>query len=107
MKNKILTFVIGMLVGAIITTLGFYIYDKVKSSNNSLEGMPDFEGNMPGMNSEMSEPPELPDSNSSDSSSSSDSTESKGQPPAKPDGESGNDQGGQPPAKPDSNGNRT
>lgn len=28
MKNKILTFIIGVLVGAIITTIGFYIFHK-------------------------------------------------------------------------------
>ncbi len=28
MKNKILTFIIGVLVGAIIATGGFYIYEK-------------------------------------------------------------------------------
>ena len=29
MKNKILTFIIGALAGAIITTAGFYIYESV------------------------------------------------------------------------------
>ncbi|MBO5476874.1 MAG: CvpA family protein [Clostridia bacterium] len=37
MKDKILTFVIGVLVGAIITTLGFYIYQKV--NNNKVPQM--------------------------------------------------------------------
>ena len=34
MKDKILTFIIGVLVGAIITTLGFLIYNKVVVKNN-------------------------------------------------------------------------
>ncbi len=33
MKNKILPFVIGVLVGAIITTLGFLIYEKTNTNN--------------------------------------------------------------------------
>ena len=33
MKNKILPFVIGILVGAIITTLGFLIYEKTNTNN--------------------------------------------------------------------------
>ena len=33
MKNKILPFVIGILVGAIITTAGFLIYEKTKANN--------------------------------------------------------------------------
>jgi len=35
MKNRILTFIIGILVGAIITTVGFLIYNK--SINNFKE----------------------------------------------------------------------
>lgn len=33
MKNKILTFIIGVLVGAIITTAGFLIYSKSMNKN--------------------------------------------------------------------------
>ncbi len=33
MKNKILPFVIGILVGAIITTVGFLIYEKTNTNN--------------------------------------------------------------------------
>lgn len=36
MKNKILTFIIGVLVGAIITTAGFLIYEKVNNNSNSM-----------------------------------------------------------------------
>ena len=33
MKSKILTFIIGVLVGAIIATAGFFIYNKVNRKN--------------------------------------------------------------------------
>ena len=33
MKNKILPFIIGILVGAIITTVGFLIYEKTNTNN--------------------------------------------------------------------------
>ena len=33
MKNKILIFIIGVLVGAIIATAGFLIYEKTNSNN--------------------------------------------------------------------------
>lgn len=55
MKNKILTFIIGVLVGAIITTVGFLIYNKATINNNS---------NQPEMmqtNGNMGQPPEKPD----------------------------------------------
>ena len=35
MKNRILTFIIGVLVGAIITTIGFYIYEKTGVNKNN------------------------------------------------------------------------
>lgn len=58
MKNRILTFIIGILVGAIITTTGFLIYNK-SINNNSNEKMP-FEknGQMQRPNGYMGEPPE-------------------------------------------------
>jgi len=36
MKNRILTFVIGVLVGAIITTAGFFIDEKISVKENGL-----------------------------------------------------------------------
>lgn len=54
--NKILTFIIGLLCGAVITTLGFMIYiksvdgDKMKPDENGEMYKP----------SEMGEPPEKP-----------------------------------------------
>ena len=64
MKNKILNFIIGMLVGAIIATVGFYFYSKTNINNKG--GMPGGErpqmmqdGNSSGMPS--GTPPEKPD----------------------------------------------
>lgn len=41
MKDKILTLIIGILIGAILTAGGFLIYNKVNgnSSNNQMKGM--------------------------------------------------------------------
>ena len=38
MKNKIVTFIIGMLVGAIIATGGFFIYQKLHYSKGMQRG---------------------------------------------------------------------
>lgn len=58
MKEKILTFIIGFLVGAIIITLGFYIY--IKFNNNQNANIPNEE--MPKVMNQKSEgtPPEKP-----------------------------------------------
>lgn len=63
MKEKILTFIIGLLVGAIITTTGFLIYNKtiVSDSNQTemmqIDGNGQMNGQQPG---NMEEPPEKP-----------------------------------------------
>ena len=76
MKDKIMMFIIGLLVGAILATGIFYIYTttggKCDCSNQNTQ-----------MNG--GEPPEMPSGQN-------------GQPPEKPDGENG-----QPPEKPDDN----
>jgi len=65
MKNKILIFIIGFLVGAIVATCGFIIYEKTKSSNDNDKGKYT-ERNMPQMmerdeNMEnMPNPPQMP-----------------------------------------------
>ena len=62
MKNRILTFIIGILVGAILATAGFLIYSKTINKNiNQNERMP-FEknGQMERPNGNMGEPPEKP-----------------------------------------------
>lgn len=58
MKGKILTLVIGMVIGGIITSVGFLLYDNITGKNNQMPN-----GNMPGnMQMEMpdGEPPEKP-----------------------------------------------
>ncbi len=58
MKNKILPFVIGILIGAIITTAGFLIYEKT----NTNEMMPNRERAGKMMNRGDGEtPPDRPD----------------------------------------------
>lgn len=65
MKDKILTLIIGILIGAVITAGGFFIYEKVSGNNSNNNGMPSMNGGNgqmqggPGGNGE--EPPEKPD----------------------------------------------
>ena len=61
MKNKVLIFIIGFLVGAIIATGGFLIYEKVNGSNQFPDG----------------NPPQMMDQN----------MKNRGTPPQKPEGE--------------------
>ena len=74
MKDKIMIFIIGILVGAVSATGAFYIYSTNKSDkcSNIIER-------------EGGEPPEMPNGQN-------------GQPPEKPDGENG-----QPPEMPSDN----
>ena len=71
MKDKILLFVIGVLVGAVISTGAFFVYTKATTtcntnSNNQI-GMPG--GNPPSMQNGQSGqndgPPEMPNGNNS------------------------------------------
>ena len=61
MKNRILTFIIGILVGAIMATSGFLIYNK-SIDNNQNEMMKLFENNgqMQRPNGNIGEPLEKP-----------------------------------------------
>lgn len=73
LKDKIIIFIIGLLVGAVIATGAFFVYSKVTTCNtnsNSQMQMPG--GNPPsmpgGQNSENGGPPEKPiDSSMQDS----------------------------------------
>lgn len=68
MKEKILTFIIGLLIGAVITTLGFLIYNKTVANNSNQPEMMQMkeneqkEGQQPGS---MEQPPEKPDGDNS------------------------------------------
>ena len=61
MKEKILLFMIGLLLGSVITTGAFYVYEKANScnntSNNQTMQMPG--GNPPSMQN--GQPPERPE----------------------------------------------
>ena len=65
MKNRILTFIIGVLVGAILATAGFLIYSKSINKNINLNGRMPFENNgqMEPPNGNMGERPEKPQGN--------------------------------------------
>ena len=63
MKNRILTLIIGVLIGAILATSGFLIYSKSINKNQN-EKMP-FDNNrqMQRPDGNMGEPPEKPQEN--------------------------------------------
>ena len=81
MKDKIFIFIIGLLVGAVISTGAFYIYTKTNSGCNNQN-----------MQMNGGEPPELPGGGQGGG---------QGEPPEKPDGETG-----EPPEKPSDNNNQ-
>ena len=61
MKNRILTFIIGILVGAILATAGFFIYSKTINKNQNEMTKPfQNNGQMQRPNGNMGEPPEKP-----------------------------------------------
>lgn len=67
MKDKILTFIIGVLVGSIIATAGFLIYNKLCTNNSEQPEMMQMNSNgQKGQSSgSMEEPPEKPDGDNS------------------------------------------
>ena len=100
MKNKILTLIIGILIGAIITTAGFLIYNNAKGNNRN--GMPsgeppqistDMKGNSGDQASDSNRqmPPEMPGQQKNTQGQSSSSNEQT--PPTMPSGEQNKNQG--------------
>ena len=78
MKDKIIFLIIGVLIGAIITTCGFLIYNK--SISNSQPEMTQMRGNgqfRQSSDDDMGEPPEKLDGDNGE------------EPPERPDGEDG------------------
>ena len=61
MKNRILTFIIGILVGTIITTSCFLIFSKKMNVGRNGRIPMNFDGQMDHFNQEMSEPPAKPE----------------------------------------------
>ena len=86
-KEKIILFVIGVLVGAVISTAAFLVYTKTlgASSDNSSSSQ-----QMPGGGGA---PPEMPSGEDGQSTQG-------GTPPEKPSGESSQSETGTPPEKP-------
>lgn len=75
MKDKIMIFVIGLLVGAVLASGAFFIYTKTNSTNCDTQTTQMNGGTLPEMpNGENGQPPEMPNGEN-------------GQPPEKPDGE--------------------
>ena len=73
MKDKIVLFVIGALVGAAIATGAFYIYTTASKSCNCGSNNTQMSGGQPpempsGQNSQNAQPPEIPNSNNTQSS---------------------------------------
>ena len=66
MKDKILIFVIGLLVGVAIATGAFYIYTQINSNNNTTQNNEQINSEKPEMNGE--EPPEKPTGENSEQS---------------------------------------
>ena len=60
MKNRILTFIIGVLTGAIIMTLVFLIFNKPNDNKNIENFSPNGNGQMQRPEGNMGEPPEKP-----------------------------------------------
>ncbi len=63
MKNKILILIIGILIGAIITTSAFLIYNKAVVKNPKEQETMRMDGNgqmQPPSNGNMGEPPSMP-----------------------------------------------
>ena len=61
MKNRILTFVTGILVGAILTTIGFLVYtNSVIKTQNQIMNQFQNNGQFERPNGNMGEPPEKP-----------------------------------------------
>ena len=67
MKDKMILFIIGLLVGAIISTGTFYAYMMINNSSNCSNQPTQMSGgNPPSMpNGENGQPPEMPNGNNS------------------------------------------
>lgn len=104
MKDKVLIFIMGMLVGAIITTICFLVY------NRSIESTVNNTNEVQVQDGPMGEPPELPTDENGNTLEGPDMPDGNnmGNPPAKPDGNNGErpempsgGNMGEPPARPE------
>lgn len=90
MKDKVLTLIIGILIGAILATAGFYIYTKI-TSNSEPQGIPtgDFremkgERRMPDMQNENGQDGEMVPGGNKQKRNKQNGEEMDEEPPAKP-----------------------
>ena len=72
MKNKIVLFVIGILIGAVIATGSFYVYTTINTKNNNDNNNTQMNGGQPpeipnGQNSENGQSSEKPSDDSTQS----------------------------------------
>ena len=72
MKEKVILFIIGLLLGAIISTGSIYIYTIANNSNNSEANMqmPNDNGQTDTMRQNGGTPPEIPSNNTPENSQS-------------------------------------
>lgn len=83
MKDKILVFIIGLLIGAVVTASGFLVYEKNNKNTTQTQNQTQTQGQiMERPNGQT--PPEMPDGQT---------------PPEKPDGENSNESRPEPPSK--------
>ncbi len=72
MKEKFIIFIIGLLLGAVISTGAFYVYTTTNSSNGGAPNTQMNGGTPPSMpsggNSDSNTPPEMPSNDNSTSS---------------------------------------
>ena len=75
MKDKIIVFVIGVLVGAVISTGAFYVYSTTSNSCNNNQPTQMNGGTPPempnGQNNQNGQPPEMPRNNNEQNSNNS------------------------------------
>ena len=83
MKEKCLTLIIGILIGAILASGGFLIYNNVIANNTAAQSQNGFPGGGPN-NGEMPQGGPGGDSNSSSDSQKPSGEKPDGEPPAKP-----------------------
>ena len=77
MKDKIMLFIIGVLIGAVISTCAFYVYTITNSSCNCNNQNTQMNGGTPpempsGQNTENGQPPEKPSDNNTQNNSNTD-----------------------------------
>lgn len=77
MKDKIMMFIIGLLVGAVISTGAFYVYTTTNNSCNCNNQNSQMNGGQPpempsGQQGENGQPPEKPSDNNSQNSNTQD-----------------------------------